>query len=113
MVVNNMILSEDKIIKWLMNSGDFNERSASDFVRENFCDVYRNEAIIKFKLKKASDWDFEGYIEISSLKELLDFTDKNKGRIILETSASIGDDLGLNFDGDERPLLKIYDSYVE
>ncbi len=50
---------------------------------------------MKFKLTKASDWDFDCEIEINTLEELITFI-KEEGSIILY-----------------EDMIMIYDSYVE
>jgi hypothetical protein len=53
---------------------------------------------MKFKVTKASDWDYKDEIEINTLEELIRFTESNGGTII--------------FDTDDNEI-KIYDGYIE
>lgn len=51
---------------------------------------------MKFKLEKASDWEYKSKeVEINYLEELIDFIDKN-GRIVLD-----------------KEKILIYDDYIE
>ena len=51
---------------------------------------------MEFRIKKSSDWEYEDYIEIKTLEELLKFQEKCNCNIIIN--------------GDE---IEIYDDYRE
>lgn len=59
---------------------------------------------MKFKVLKASDWEYETEIEVYTVDELITWIDANaNGCIILSTPKL--------FNGDAE--IKIYDTYVE
>jgi hypothetical protein len=53
---------------------------------------------MKFKLTKASDWNYESEVEINTLEELVNFTKENGNRVVLDTDDS---------------EITIYDNYLE
>jgi len=56
---------------------------------------------MKFKLTKASDWNFETEIEINTLDDLLKLLE-TEGKLVLG-----------NFDDDCKYSIIIYDDYLE
>lgn len=76
---------------------------------------------MKFKVSKASDWGYEGTVEINTLEELLDFIDqkeKEHNQNGLESSFFSG--IVIERDDFEHPHTKnsdweitIYDNYLE
>ena len=53
---------------------------------------------MKFKVSKASDWDYKSEIEINTLDELIEFTKANGGSVVIDT---------------EYNMITIYDGYLE
>lgn len=58
---------------------------------------------MKFKLTKSSDWNFEKEIEFNTLEELISWMKEINEDIII----------GLNYLGDGKDFIEIYDYYRE
>ena len=56
---------------------------------------------MKFKVERASDWDYEKEVEINTIEDLIQFSKDCEKNIVLMGASK------------DMPILLIYDDYIE